>query len=30
MTEEIDLTQPIVDALEDLKALDIRIVDVRG
>lgn len=30
MTEEIDLTQPIVDALEDLKALDIRVVDVRG
>ena len=30
MTEEIDLTQPIVDALEDLKALDVRIVDVRG
>ena len=30
MTEEIDLTQLIVDALEDLKALDIRIVDVRG
>ena len=30
MTEESDLTQPIVDALEDLKALDIRIVDVRG
>ena len=30
MTDEIDLTQPIVDALEDLKALDIRIVDVRG
>ena len=30
MTEEIDLTQPIVDALEDLKALDIRIIDVRG
>ena len=30
MTEEIDLTRLIVDALEDLKALDIRIVDVRG
>ncbi len=30
MTDENDLTQPIVDALEDLKALDIRIVDVRG
>jgi len=30
MTEDIDLTRLIVDALEDLKALDIRIVDVRG
>jgi ribosome-associated protein len=30
MTEETDLTRLIVDALEDLKALDIRIVDVRG
>jgi len=29
MTEETDLTRLIVDALEDLKALDIRIVDVR-
>jgi len=30
MTEDTDLTRFIVDALEDLKALDIRIVDVRG
>jgi ribosome-associated protein len=30
MAEETDLTQLIVDALEDLKALDIRIIDVRG
>ena len=30
MTEEIPLRQLIVDALEELKALDIRIVDVRG
>jgi ribosome-associated protein len=30
MTEDIDLTRLIIDALEDLKALDIRIVDVRG
>ena len=27
---ETDLIQYIVDALEDLKALDIRIIDVRG
>jgi len=30
MTEDTDLTRFIVDALEDLKALDIRIIDVRG
>jgi ribosome-associated protein len=30
MIEETDLTRLIVDSLEDLKALDIRIVDVRG
>ena len=30
MTEDTNLTRFIVDALEDLKALDIRIVDVRG
>jgi ribosome-associated protein len=30
MTEDTELTRWIVDALEDLKALDIRIVDVRG
>ena len=30
MTEDTDLTRFIADALEDLKALDIRIVDVRG
>ena len=30
MTVDTDLTRFIVDALEDLKALDIRIVDVRG
>ena len=30
MTEDTDLTRFIVDALEDLKALDIRILDVRG
>ena len=30
MTEEIRLRRLIVDALEELKALDIRIVDVRG
>lgn len=30
MTEDTELTRQIVDALEDLKALDIRIVDVRG
>ncbi|MEG3593406.1 MAG: ribosome silencing factor [Pseudomonadota bacterium] len=30
MTEEIRLRRLIVDALEELKALNIRIVDVRG
>ncbi len=30
MIEDTELTRLIVDALEDLKALDIRIVDVRG
>jgi ribosome-associated protein len=30
MTEDTELTRWIIDALEDLKALDIRIVDVRG
>ena len=30
MTEENELTSKIVDALEDLKAFDIRLIDVRG
>ena len=30
MIENIELSHLIVDALEDLKALEIRIIDVRG